>query len=107
MVELVSKALLRDAVNGSGSRWHRIYSTANLKSTGEYRISIPWHSGYRNSQFSDVMEAHWDDCHDRRDVLIHNLEEKWPQLRGHVRSTYHIGICIYLSLRVDNVVLTR
>ena len=106
MVELVSKTLLRAAVLELGRKSH-IYSTANLKSTHEYRMSLGWHPGYRNKKFSDVASADWDDCNDRRDVLIHLLEERFPQLRGHVRSTYHIASGIYLSLRVDNSVLTR
>lgn len=106
MVELISKALLREAVLELGRKSH-IYSTANLKSTGEYRMSLGWHPGYRNKKFSDVKPSDWADCDLRRDALIQKLEAKWPQLRGHVRSTYHIGSGIYLSLRVDNCVLTR
>lgn len=106
MTERVSKAVLRAAVMELSGKTH-IYSTANLKSTDEYRMSLGWHGGYRNKRFSDVAQAHWDDCNHRRDVLIRRLEDRFPQLRGQVRGTYHIASGIYLSLRVDNTVLTR
>lgn len=106
MTELVSKAELRAAVMDLSDRLY-IYSTANLKSTGEYRMSLRWHPGYRNKRFSDVSARDWQDCDRRRDQLIACLVDRFPQLRGHVRGTYHIAAGIYLSLRVSNRVLTR
>ena len=106
MTDRISKAVLRAAVMELSGKTY-IYSTANLKSTDEYRMSLGWHGGYRNKRFSDVSEADWDDCNSRRDVLVRLLEGRFPQLRGHVRGTYHIASGIYLSLRVDNRVLTR
>ena len=106
MTELVSKAELRSAVIELAGKTY-IYSTANLKSTGEYRMSLGWHAGYRNKRFSDVSQLDWEDCDRRRDKLIACLVDRFPQLSGRIRGTYHIGSGIYLGLRVDNAVLTR
>lgn len=105
MTEPVSKAVLRAAVLELSGKTY-IYSTANLKSTNEYRMSLGWHGGYRNARFADVKPEHWQDCDQRRDQLIHQLEDRFPQLRGHIRGVYHIASGIYLGLRVDNHVLT-
>lgn len=106
MTDLVSKKDLRVAVMELSGKTH-IYSTANLKGTNEYRMSLGWHGGYRNKRFSDVDPADWQDCDRRRDRLIRQLEGVFPRLSGRIRGTYHIGSGIYLSLRVDNAVLTR
>lgn len=102
----VSKAILRKAVMELSGKTY-IYSTANLPSTGEYRMSLGWHGGYRNKRFSDVKPEDWQDCDLRRDRLIRQLEQRFPQLGGRIRGTYHIASGIYLSLRVDNQVLAR
>ena len=82
-----------------------IYRTANLKTPSQYRMSIHWHGGYRNAQFDDVDPAVWQECNRRRDKLMHVLETMYPQLKGNISYTYHIGIGIYLILRVNNEVL--
>jgi hypothetical protein len=105
MSDLVSKALLRKVVEALCHGY--IYSTANLKSTGEYRMSLLWHPRGYCRRFSDVKPAVWQICDRRRDQLIQRLVERFPQLQGHVRGTYHIGSHIYLSLRVSNQVLER
>ena len=100
---LVKKKILRNEVEALSGR--SIYSTANLKSTREYRMSIPWHGGYRNARFADVDAKVWRTCDLKRDGLISQLERAFPQLKGHISAKYHIGSGIYLSLRVDNAVL--
>ncbi|MFN9115068.1 MAG: hypothetical protein ACK5XN_33825, partial [Bacteroidota bacterium] len=100
MMDRVSKALLRRVVPELCNGY--IYSTANLKSTGEYRMSLPWDGRFSGTKFSAVPPGTWLDCHRRRDQLIQRLVERFPQLQGHVRGTYHIGSGLYLSLRVNN-----
>jgi hypothetical protein len=103
MDALVTKKELRvkvEALCGIG-----IYSTANLKASGQYRMSIPWHGGYRNGTFANVDPKVWRTCDLKRDGLISQLERAFPRLKGHISAGYHIGSGIYLSLRVDNAVL--
>lgn len=103
MTEKISKKDLRadvELLTGRG-----IYSTANIKGKDEYRMSIPWHGGYRRALFADVPQEVWEKCNTKRDQLIRALEVANPQLRGHITTGYHIGAGIYLSLRVSNGVL--
>lgn len=83
----------------------RIYSTANIKSTDEYRMSIWWEPCARYCRFEDVSAETWERCRLRANTFIREIMNKWPVLASSIRYNFHIGSGIYLSLRVDNDIL--
>lgn len=106
MSKLVSKAEVRREIETMHNGNHHIYSTANIKS-GEYRISIPWNGRWRRCSLKAVPPQVWNVCNEQRDQLVADLVAKFPELKGHINTHWHIGAGIYLSLRIDNSVLTR
>lgn len=105
LFDIPTKKVLRKAVEKlSGGR---IYSTANLKSTDEYRMSVWWCASPRYCRFEDVSDQTWEDCRIRANTLLREIINEWPSLSSNIRYNFHIASGIYLSLRVDNEVFQR
>ncbi len=75
-----------------------IYSTATL--AGEvHRISIPWGEG-RNISMKKAMRLN-PTATRRAEDLIKWMEIDFPVLKGLVEFQFHVGSCLYLSLRIS------
>jgi hypothetical protein len=104
-IELVSKKAIRKFINEVLNE--HIYSTANLKSTGEYRLSICAMGNYRYCCLSDISQGDMIRIEHETNLLKVALVLKWPQLAGHINHRYHIRLGVYLSLRISNALLKR
>lgn len=93
------RVLRKTCMDWIRSKDHRIFSTATL-SGNIHRISIPWDECKKYSSLKSALRQ-CVSAERRAKELVAEMEHDFPILKGLIAIKFHVGACLYLSLRIS------
>lgn len=91
------RKLYMDWIRSKDSGGANIYSSAIL-ADGTHRISIPW-GGQRGGTVAGAL-AKYPKSKPAAEKFVAAFKQKFPELADRVSYKWHVGSCLYLSLRI-------